>query len=157
MEYVEWTLKSICKVRKALLFLLIFCLLAVFNSSAARAEEGYFEIGRTEDIIYSLYFPSVEDRGDYIVGWIKEIIRHPNNKTNKKIDGKTPHYHMVLLAANRDRKQIQTLSFAVYDKDGQVLISDSRPFNSYSWDDCIPNTVGEAFWYAITESLKAKE
>ena len=108
------------------------------------AEEGYVEIGRNEIGVYSIYVPSVEDRGTYFCGWIKQAIRN-----GKKINGQTPDTEMTLLAANKERRQIQTLSYVIYDKKGGVLESNSFMFNTYQWQDVVPNSMGEAVWISI--------
>lgn len=138
-------------------FLFIFALvLLTVNCSVARADDGYVEIVRNDERIYYLHMPSVENRedyvADYLVGWVKTIIRKPE----PPIDGKVPHHTMELWAVNKDAKQIQILQGVLYDKDDNVILSDKFPFSRLMWEDCIPNSIGDALWHIIIDTYRDK-
>lgn len=131
-------------VRKILLLLVTLCVFTC-GSSLARAEEGYVELARNDYGVFSLHLPSVEDRGTYVVGWIKIILRGEN----KPIDGKKPYNHMVLYAANKESKQLQRIAISIHDKKGEMIIGDNHPLNPMQWEECLPNSFGEMLWNAI--------
>ena len=142
-EYLR-RLAVFCVTHGVISFLLALCILTTLLGTSARAGDGYIEIGRNDDVIESLYLPSIEDKGEYLTGWIKTILRN-----GKPVDGKIPHHAMRLWAVNKDGKQIQLLSAVVYDKDGEILFSDSLQFNPYRWEECVPGSYGESYWLAI--------
>ena len=102
-------------LQKALLLLFILCILTIAGQTSAYAEEEYVEIGTSIDgMVYSLNTLSIEDRGEYLVGWIK--MTNLAGDQAKAIDGKKPYYQLSLNAVNKNAKQIQLLSGVVYDK-----------------------------------------
>lgn len=138
-------------LQKALLSLFILCILTIAGQTSAYAEEEYTEIGSSNDgIVYSLNSLSVEDRGEYIVGWIK--MTNLTSDLTKPIDGKKPYYRLSLNAVNKNAKQIQILSVVVYDKNNSIIITSNDPFNPYKWEECIPGSIGEMIWRAITDA-----
>ena len=138
-------LRFLISIKRVSLLFLFLCIFITINSTSANAEEGYIQILKTDDSAYSLYIPSVEDRGEYIVGWIKRTLIE-----TQSIDGKVIDYVMTLCAAHKEMKQMQLLSQAIYDKEGNVIQVNSFQFNSNGWKDCIPNSNGEIFWMCIT-------
>lgn len=136
---------------KVLLFLFILCILTIAVQTSVCAEEEYTEIGSSKDgIVYSLNSLSVEDRGEYIVGWIK--MTNLTEDLTKPIDGKKPYYRLSLHAVNKNAKQIQILSVVVYDKNDSIIISSDDSFNPHNWQECIPGSIGEMLWRAITDA-----
>ena len=138
-------------LRKSLLLLFILCMLTIAGQASAYAEEEYIKIGTSVDgIVYSLNTLSVEDRGEYIVGWIK--ITNLAGDLAKAIDGKKPYYQLSLNAVNKNAKQIQALSGVIYDKNNSVISSFNNSFNPYNWAECVPGSMGEIIWHAITDA-----
>lgn len=136
-------LKILWTIRNVLLFVGLLVGTMTMSCIAASADEGFYEL-MSDDIgvLYSIYLPSVEDRGDYIVAWVKKMLREP-----EPIKNKVPDYVMTLFAANKNLKQMQILSQALYDKDGNVIEFNNFKYAPDNWLDCIPNTHGETFWY----------
>ncbi len=118
---------------------------------------NYMKIGddRTGSVSM-LYLPSVEKRtyysGEYVAGWVKYVYSDDGAKEFSVPGGLTPFYSMDFYAANRELKQVQILSSAVYDKYGRVIYTNNKPFSSYFWEECIPNTNGEAVWFALMKA-----
>lgn len=133
--------------RNVLLLLSLLVVLITVSSISANAEDGFYDVMSDDGgVIYSIYLPSVEDRGDYLVAWVKRMLRD-----SEPINNKVPYYVMTLFAVNKDAKQVQVLSQAHYDKDGDVIEFNNFKFAPDNWFDCIPNTHGETFWYFITK------
>lgn len=138
-------------MRKVLLFVAVLCLLTAIGGTSTIADDGYVDIGESVDgTKYSLFVPSVEDRGEYIVGWVR--VTNLTGESAKAIQGKKPHYNMTFYAANKDIRQYQILSNVFYDKKDTVISSYSDPYNPYNWKECVPNTMGESIYYAIKDA-----
>lgn len=131
------------KFKQKIFYLIcIGTIVLVSFAGIAYAENGYIEIDRNDAGVFSLNIQSVEDRGDHAVGWCKIIIRKHIN-----INGGKAERMMVYVAAKKKRREIKTLSVAVYDKDGYVL--DSCHGQDTKWEPCIPGSFGEKAWDAI--------
>lgn len=148
---LQYMYENFYVLQKVLLFLFILCLLTIAGQTSVYAEEEYTEIGLSNDgITCSLNSLSVEDRGEYIVGWVK--MTNLIGDVAKPVDGKKPCYSLLLYAVNKKAKQIQILSVVMYDKNDSVISSYSDSFNPYNWQECIPNSNGEIIWRAITDA-----
>ncbi len=145
------------------LMCLIFLALPAFT---AEVQEGYVAIEESDDgSIIDLYLPSVEERrhhsGSYVVGWVRvsfsdEFLEQgPMAYIVPLISllnyGKVDHA-MYFYAANKSFKQLQQLSFAIYDEDGRQIYSETNPFDGDSWEECVPNSAGETLWHALMEA-----
>lgn len=148
---LQHTFGNFYVLQKSLLLLFILFILTIAGQTSAYAEEEYVEIGTSIDgMVYSLNTLSIEDRGEYLVGWIK--MTNLAGDQAKAIDGKKPYYQLSLNAVNKNAKQIQLLSGVVYDKKNSVISSFNNSFNPYNWTECIPGSMGETVWHAITDA-----
>lgn len=136
---------------RSLLIAISICVIVITSNAPTRADDGYVEIGGSKaGEIYSLYLPSLEDRGEYISCWVK--ITNLTGDLAKPINKKKPSYKMQLVAVANNTKQYQLLSAVTYDQNGSTLDSFSSQYSPTNWSYCIPGSVAEVIWNAITDA-----
>ena len=119
--------------------LLSVVLLICFTVPAFGAQ--FVEIGKDETHEVYVDIDSIESRDDHIVVWVK-IVPHGEQKIEVETQYETAVSHaLALVALNRIFRQMQFLSYVVYDENDNAMESDSFPFVPDEYQEIPPDTV----------------
>lgn len=108
--------------------------------------------------LYYVDEDSIEQRktysDEYVVAWIKLVPLGDFAKEEAKEYKKPVDYELLLWAFNKDTKQMQSISYVIYDKKGTIIKNGSRPFNVNNYEEIIPGSVGEVVYNAVMNYKK---
>lgn len=132
---------------KKTLLALLFILIVSLPVSAA----NFVELGRDEDYLIYVDINSIEERStygnNYIVAWVKWIPRGEALKELSAIfEPKSVDCFMSFYAYDKNHKRGQRLMYTLYDKKGNVIVSDSQAFSLGQYQEIIPGSYSELFY-----------
>jgi len=101
----------------------------------------FVEIGQDETHEIYVDIDSIESRDDHMVVWVK-IVPIGEQKIEVETQYETAVSHaLALFALNRIFRQMQFLSYVVYDENDNAMESDSFPFVSDEYQEIPPDTI----------------
>lgn len=92
---------------------------------------------------------SIQDKGTYYQVWTKWVLKGEEKKEASKKYKKEVEHYMFLTAYTKKAKQFCSLATYIYDKDGQVINSFSSENYPISWENVIPDSVGDIIIDAV--------
>lgn len=119
------------------LFLIIFC----FMCTSSCAEEQYFEVAKTEELICYIDIKSIEDRDGSVFALTKVVPMGQYLIECKQIYGENISYLLSSSAYFKKYKRQKILSIIAYDKLNKVIKSDK--FDSHEWTAIVPDSIEE--------------
>lgn len=136
----------------ALLLLLTLCLCVPANAA------NFVSVTSYDGGLYYVDKDSIEQRrtynDEYVVAWIKLVPLGDKAKKDAKEYKKPVDYELFLWALNKDAKQMQPISYVIYDKKGIIIKNDSRPFDVNNYTEIIPGSVGETVYNFVVNYNK---
>ena len=115
------------------------------------ADDDWVTIGENSNGIFQLNQRSIEDRGDYIIGWTRHLY---SDYARSLMSGAS--YGMTLYGAAKGSKQIRSFQMLMYDKNGNVTsnISERQLKENWlgEWEYCAPGAPSEWIWEAMMKA-----
>lgn len=139
----------------------LLCLLSIIIISSPAYAAKFETIAESDEFTVLLNIESISKRSDYgreyVVAWTKWIPKKDKSEELSKEYKSKIDYEMVFFAFDQKFRQIQELSFSVYDLTGKIVANQSRQFYTAQYTEIIPDTLGEDMYDAVMYFYKKKK
>ena len=147
------------KSRASFVRLLVAAVLLLALAVPIWAADEWTLVGKSKNGEYYLRHSSIEDNGNYIIGWVKII---PSETTTPLVQllesflDSEISYIAALYGAKKGSRQIRQIQSACYDENDTVVFSMNEYLVQQSgfgeWMHCPPNGEEEMLWEALMKA-----